>query len=708
MIFMKKTLLTFVVLLLTGMSLWAQVPKGFNYQGVARSTTGVPLANTAINLRLTMHDGTPTGTLVYQESFNVTTNTFGLYNVVVGSGKILYPLGSTFVWPPTKVFNDTDGIFMQVEIDQTGTGTSYNSMGSTQLMSVPYALYAANGPTGAQGPAGPIGPVGPTGPTGPAGPLGPGIDSIILGTGFTPTTIYGPSGTINLPNVGTASTYGSGSLIPVFTTDAQGRVSSVTNTPVVGDNWGLQSAVTDLATLAGTGVPGNPLKIAQQGATPGQLLAWSGASWAPITASGTGTVTSVGTSAPLTGGPITATGTIGLAPTGTAGTYGDATHIPAVTTDTWGRISAVTVYSVSPGITSTGSANYITKFTAPTAITNSNMYEDPTTHQIGIGFTSPGASLDVETTDDMTGNFINNSGTAPSLAVVQVMYAGTDASTSSTAIQAQSIPDASINEGNGVVGLGGQTGVFGNAFNYDPTPLLQATGVSGQTQSDNDYSIGVQGYGSAYLFGPNYNYGVAGVTDGSGMIEDFAGKFAGDVDVTGTLTALSKSFKIDDPLDPANKFLYHACIESNEMLDVYSGNVTTDGGGIAKVTLPAYFEALNQDFRYQLTVMGGTFAQAIVSKEESGNSFEIKTNAPNVKVSWQITGVRHDPYANAHRVVAEVPKKGSQIGKYLSPKEYGKPASLQCGAVRPLPMKRPVDNKHSKNNAAPSKTNSTK
>ena len=91
-----------------------------------------------------------------------------------------------------------------------------------------------------------------------------------------------------------------------------------------------------------------------------------------------------------------------------------------------------------------------------------------------------------------------------------------------------------------------------------------------------------------------------------------AGEFIGDVSVSGTLTKGGGSFKIDHPLDPANKYLSHSFVESPDMMNIYNGNVTTDANGEATVALPAYFAALNRAFRYQLTVIG-QFAQAIVA-----------------------------------------------------------------------------------------------
>jgi hypothetical protein len=84
------------------------------------------------------------------------------------------------------------------------------------------------------------------------------------------------------------------------------------------------------------------------------------------------------------------------------------------------------------------------------------------------------------------------------------------------------------------------------------------------------------------------------------------------------------------------------------------------------VTLPAYFSALNCDFRYQLTVVG-QFAQAIIARKIASNRFVIRTNKPNVEVSWQVTGIRHDPYANAHRIPVEEEKPPHEQGHYLHP-----------------------------------------
>lgn len=147
----------------------------------------------------------------------------------------------------------------------------------------------------------------------------------------------------------------------------------------------------------------------------------------------------------------------------------------------------------------------------------------------------------------------------------------------------------------------------------------------------------------------------------------------GPVEVVGTLSKGGGSFKIDHPLDPANKFLYHSFVESPDMMNVYNGNITTDATGYATVVLPDYFEALNKDFRYQLTAVGG-FSQVYVAEKLQGNQFVIRSSEPNQEISWQITGIRQDNWANQNRIPNTVEKKAEEMGKYLHPEVFGQPA----------------------------------
>jgi hypothetical protein len=218
----------------------------------------------------------------------------------------------------------------------------------------------------------------------------------------------------------------------------------------------------------------------------------------------------------------------------------------------------------------------------------------------------------------------------------------------------------------GAIGLDavGGNGAAGAAVGNGGAGVFAQGGTS--TGPDGDGGDGIDAFGQAP--------GGAGIyAASSGGAAGFFSGYAyvtSDLYVEGNLTKASGSFKIDHPLDPANKYLYHSFVESPDMMNIYNGNVVTDGSGAAVVQMPAWFEALNTDFRYQLTVIG-QFAQAIVASEIANRSFVIRTNKPNVKVSWQVTGIRQDAWANAHRIQVEVEKAPPDQGRYIHPELFG-------------------------------------
>lgn len=584
---MKKTLLAVAFLFVSGITTWAQSsPQGFNYQGVARNASGTPVANTAISLRITIHDGNATGTTLWQETHHPTTNTFGLYNVVIGRGANTGGgTATSFGAIPWGSVNDK---FVQTEIDASGGG-SFTDLGSTQLWSVPFAMIAGQAASGIAGPAGPAGPAGANGINGaPGAPGAPGA-----------TGPAGPAG-------------------PVGPTGPAGPAGGA-------DNWGLQVAITD-PTLAGDGTIGTPLRIAQQAATTGQFLSWNGVTWSPAN-----------------------------------------------------------------GFTSTCLVNYVPRAITGSSMGTSSMYQDPASGNMSIGvptaITTPLGTLHIESSTNPYMLYMKQNGTAGSPnGNVRVEYAGTTDPTR-IGILSNMARLTSDRIGVGIQGQSNNLGVFGAGQTSSLLFGTIAAGVEGDGASDVE-SYGVYGKASTFSgFSSGTNYGIYGTTD-FGAALNYAGYFDGDVEITGALNCLGSmskgggSFKIDDPMDPENKYLYHSFVESPDMMNIYNGNVTTDATGTAVVTLPNYFNALNKDFRYQLTAIG-TFAQAIVSKEIAGNTFEIKTSVPNVKVSWQVTGVRQDAYANAHRLVPEVEKEARNKGKYLYAKELGKPQDQQIFNGRP-------------------------
>ena len=232
----------------------------------------------------------------------------------------------------------------------------------------------------------------------------------------------------------------------------------------------------------------------------------------------------------------------------------------------------------------------------------------------------------------------------------------------------------------------GSLGVLGQASGPN------SAGVSGSASGTNSAGVFGSNSTSAAIWG--LSIGVGSAVYGQNTSTGFAGQFIGPVSIQGTLTKSAGTFQIDHPLDPANKFLSHSFVESPDMKNIYDGNVTTDASGNAVVTLPDYFEALNRDFRYQLTVLG-QFARAIVSRKIAGNSFEIRTDQPGVEVSWQVTGVRHDAYAQANPIVVEKFKPTEEQGKYLYPAGFGAGEEKRIGHLkRPeLSSQRPTEQK---------------
>ena len=216
---------------------------------------------------------------------------------------------------------------------------------------------------------------------------------------------------------------------------------------------------------------------------------------------------------------------------------------------------------------------------------------------------------------------------------------------------------------------GGYIGAFGSA---DTAGAGSRVGLFGQGANGSGGSFGV--YGSASSVTGSNGYGVYGVAGGAGT--NFAGYFVGNVNVTGTLSKGGGSFKIDDPVDPANKYLYHSFVESPDMKNIYDGVAVLDDGGAATVQLPAWFDALNRDFRYQLTAIGAPAPGLYIAQEVVNNSFRIAGGSAGLKVSWQVTGIRKDAFANAHRIPVEVDKPASERGKYLYPAEQGLPETM--------------------------------
>jgi len=161
----------------------------------------------------------------------------------------------------------------------------------------------------------------------------------------------------------------------------------------------------------------------------------------------------------------------------------------------------------------------------------------------------------------------------------------------------------------------------------------------------------------------------------------YAAIFFGNVSITGSISKGSGNFKIDHPLDPANKYLYHSFVEGPDIKNIYDGVVKLDEHGEASVEMPDWFEALNFDFRYQLTCLG-QYSQVYIAEEIKERRFKISGGLTGQRVSWQVTGIRQDAYAKAHRISVEEDKPADDKGTYLHPELFGQPKEM---SVHPRP-----------------------
>lgn len=202
---------------------------------------------------------------------------------------------------------------------------------------------------------------------------------------------------------------------------------------------------------------------------------------------------------------------------------------------------------------------------------------------------------------------------------------------------------------NGTVGQTGQStgfGVYGENFD-NVAPLGNGVGVGGK------------GF-----------YGILGEDRYLGAQAGAYGVYSnGNLGATGT-----KTFRIDHPQDPENKFLRHFSIESNEVLNVYRGTHTFDANGHATIDLPNYFSAINRNVSYQLTPIGAYMPLFVKEKVNDSNQFVISGGTPGKEVSWAVFAERNDLYLqkNPQQRTVELEKRAHEKGRYLIPSLYNK------------------------------------
>lgn len=629
---MKKALLLLFSVISVQYAI-AQAPTQMKYQGVARSASGAPIANGTITVKLDIHSGTATGPVVFSETHaGVTTNQFGLFNINIGS---ITPLTASVFGAGTE--------FMEVSVD---FGSGLTSLGTSQLLSVPYALYAETsgtpGPVGPQGPAGPVGPsgldgaTGPQGPsgldgaTGPQGPAGPsGLDGA---TG--PQGVAGPSGL-------------DGATGPQGPAGANGATGA---TGVAGAN-GATGATGAAGANGATGATGAAGANGATGATGA-----AGAVGATGPAGATGAVGAAGpTGAAGANGATGATGAVGAqGPIGLTGAAG-----PAGATGATGVAGATGATGATGPGGITGTTGYHPKFLTANTLGNSIMQEN-TTGNLSVNITPSISYRFYVYQQQLTAN---GDGQATVFG-----YRTRDSQNDGTGY-AQSV----ANDATRGFNFWGDLYTFGvGGWNYND--YTRCGGTFGAEVSGTYW--GSLGYRSSGLL--NYGvYGSAAYANGGGRLSNGAatgigGGFAGDLmgawvrgDVMGLTTSGSMyaAFNVGNTYNTGfhadlvntNGTVTPAYAVTSTKVKVYDDGTAQLANGTTRVNFSPEFAALVAGGKPTVTItpQGQCNGLYIVSVDEKGFTVAEQNNGTsNVDFSWIVVGTRVD--AEAAAVPAEL------------------------------------------------------
>jgi trimeric autotransporter adhesin len=529
--------------------------------------------------------------------------------------------------------------------------------------------------------------------------------------------------------------------------------------------------ITGITTASGSGLQGGVtsgtanLSLIKTCAT-GQILAWTGTAWACRTVAGTGTVTSVGLSAPssdftVSGSPVTTSGTLGLA-WKIAPTNADTANA-IVKRDASGSFLVTSINGLGTIATTTANATGISGSSSldggfgvvGEAAASGGTHASTGvlgTSQSTVQFSSGVKGRDVSTSGvgGVTVGILGQSENRFGIGVLGfdgfnnnvsnefMLHAGFER----IGVWGDAENGGSGNEGIGVVGTSDTgVGVFAeNNLSNGVWPALLALGGSGASGAANNGAAGISatggnggccdasgtsgsggagiiaqggtsqtnvvtnvpsaGVGGSFTGGSSTNCsgnacGADGIRATPGLGQDgmpagLAGDFAGDIFVSGAVIANVKDFKIDHPLDPANKYLVHSSVESSEMMNLYTGNATLDANGEATISLPSWFQAENADFRYQLTAIGAPGPNLHISQKVANNQFKIAGGTPGMEVSWQITGIRQDAYAKANPLEVETAKPPRERGFYIRPSLFGQPEEKSIEWARHPELMKPI------------------
>lgn len=728
----KAAILALLLMLGLATTAYSQAPRLMRYSGVVHDASGTPRTG-VVNLAFRLYGEAEGSTPLVVEAQNVILDTEGRYTVVLGA---TFPEGL-----PLEVFASGTARWLGVQAD--GDAEAPRVM----LVSVPYALKAADADTVGGKPAsafvladsatqstvtttqvvsalssGTTGYLGVftnstdlgnsvayqsgtrlgVGTTAPAAPFhsvaaetpGTFFDVYSNTLGALPVVFRAARGTPEAPlavqtgdilgglavrGYGTTGFAGGKGQVMFraaenWTDAATGTYLQMTTTPIGSTTFEERMRITPNGNIGiGIASPAQKLSVA------GTIESTSGGFMFPDGTTQT-TAAGGGLSSITAGGGITVSGsgstqTVGVNFAGSSGDFGtsstvsrgDHAHDARYLRLTGGTLSngiAISTSSSNGVSVNTSSSVYPGIFVSNTSAGGHGVYSvsDTTSARAVEGRSAAGVGVYGSTSTGYAGLFsgrvgiANASGTA--LEIIQVAGAGNGINIYTSSLNAGIFAET--------VNTGFATAIAGRAN------AATAAGVSGRSTA----GWGVSGVTSS-------GYGVYAQADSG-----WAGWFNGWVNVSGGLTKGGGAFKIDHPLDPENKYLYHSFVESPDMKNIYDGVVLLDELGEAWVSMPDWFEALNRDFRYQLTPIGASM-QLYVAEELSGNSFKIGGGIAGKRVSWQITGIRQDAFANANRIPTEELKPADEQGLFLHPEAFRQPKEKGVGEKRGTLVKRP-------------------